>query len=127
MLTSVTFLDELPCYETQKPYKLYIKPEDLSLPATNCEYITRHDVQVNDARGREQDFNLKDQGFMFHKHSTRCNLKAEIFEQGNEAAIVEYLEETIRLVKDTLKVERVVCFDWRVRYQVHGNSCLTKT
>lgn len=114
MLATLKYLADIPLYEEEKPYTLYGFPDDVQ-PKSNCEFVIRDNIPVQDARGHESDFKLDGCGFEFHHKPSYCDLRPQIFENASERELVwQYLKETIRLVQETLHASKVLCFDWRV-------------
>lgn len=117
MYTSLTFLEDLPLYEEEKPFRLVGFPNMPSEWQTNCKYVDRENVMVSDVRGCEENFHLDDFGFKFIKHRSKCSLDLREFDVSgkNEQNLAAFLEESLQLAKQELETDRVACFDWRVR------------
>ncbi|KAF4633454.1 hypothetical protein G7Y89_g4665 [Cudoniella acicularis] len=116
MHTKLTFLEDLPLYDEEKPFRFVGFPNLPSEWQSNCTYVDKK-VVVSDARGREKEFVLDDYGFKFIKHKSSCDLNMSEFDitGKNEQNLAAYLEESLRLAQKELGVERVICFDWRIR------------
>ena len=114
MKDSLQFLCNLPIYQEEQPFELYGFPKQQSDTRTNCKFESK-DVGVTDAR-LVDDIAIASSGFAFVKHKSACPLEAKHFEEvgGDNTILMQYLEETIDLVKDMFKPVDVICFDWRV-------------
>jgi hypothetical protein len=114
VVASFQFLSELPLYETEKPYELFMYTIPEGLPKSNCEY-TQHDcIAVNDARGIEDDIRLQDCGFCFLRADHVPVPTMDCFESGTQVEISQYLNDTVSLLQQHLSADRILCFDWRV-------------
>lgn len=114
MKDNLQFLCDLSVYQDEQPFELYGFPEQQSDTRTNCKFESR-DVEVTDARLLD-DITIASYGFAFVKHKSACPLEADHFETvgGDKTVLMQYLEETIGLVKDMFTPVDVICFDWRV-------------
>lgn len=117
MQISLEFLSELPLFETEKPYELFLHEIPEELPKTNCEYTTHNDIPIVDARSVDKVFSLDDCGFSFLPAAGYPAPSIEEFESVNATdIIVSYLEDTISFVSRHIKADRILCFDWRVGF-----------
>jgi hypothetical protein len=116
MLTTLTFIEDNPLYNEEKPFRLVGFPNMPSDWQTNCKFVDQPNIVVLDARSHEKDFVLDDCGFKFIQHQSQCCLDIEEFglSKKNSQNLVKYLEESILLAKQQLGISRVTCFDWRV-------------
>lgn len=73
-------------------------------------------MEVSDARETDQKIRMEDHGFRLIQHVSNCPLEAQHFETvgGDRKVLMQYLEETIELVRGELDATQVVCFGWRV-------------
>lgn len=112
MLATLTHISNLPLYDTEKPYKLYTPAGTHS----NCEY-TDANVVIEDARGREGEFDIDECGFAFTKHtSNKLPSSAKLQEADTkDIAVTEFLQETMDFAKQYFGASKVLCIDWRVR------------
>ncbi|KAK7422004.1 hypothetical protein QQZ08_009725 [Neonectria magnoliae] len=111
-LASMNFIADLPLYHSEKPYNCQSK----DLPGgeiTNLIFETNSGIVVQDVRGRQNEFTLKEHGFMFLDHESQ--VKAEV---GSMDFIYQYLEETIALLKGQFQADKVICYDLRIRRNV---------
>lgn len=121
MTATLKYLADLPSYREEKPYTLYGFPEGVA-PKSNCEFETRDDVAVHNARGCEEKFTLDRSGFEFHTAPSNCRLAAQVFESSLERESVwRYLKETIEYSQHQLEASKVLCFDWRV-YKIENTQ-----
>ena len=113
---ALTFLKRLPMYETTQPYELIDFPDVPESDRSNCVFETRHDVRIDDARGRENLFKLSDQGFTFINHVSKClpAISVDGIDMLDDTPPTRYIEEAANIVREMLNAEGVVCFDWRV-------------
>lgn len=110
--TKLSYLRPSPRHETEKPY--YLFPGILkTLPVSNYRQILGPEQLIEDARGRESEFSLQDQGFIYRSWSPidvdwddQKNILASYVPQTKESLIME-LD-----LGDSLK--RCEMFDWRV-------------
>lgn len=109
--TELVFLAKDPKHDTEKPYKLQYDPGD-TLPRKNCTDEVRNDIQIQDIRGREQDFTLENQGFCVAKLETQ--LSPEDFDDDAKIKQVYYAELKMML-KSLLGARRVEILEHGVR------------
>lgn len=119
MLTAIRCVKDLELFKTEVPYELFGVPEGTSNRITNCEYTTVEGVKVQDVRTAPGDYTLETTGFKYIRSKSNCSLKAEHFEAAgssmdNNPVVLEYLTETIDLIKREFQTQRVICCDWRV-------------
>lgn len=118
MKTTLTFLEDLPRYEDEKPFRFVGFPNLPQEWQSNCEYIDEKDISLTDVRGNENSFSLEEAGFAFRQHQSACDLDIEKFDtEGKDFAnLTAYLEESTELVRAELGEQSVLCFDWRGCY-----------
>lgn len=111
------YLGQSPDVETQRPY-LISKGLLKSIPECNWRYVAGPEQVIQDARGREHDFSLLEQGFAFRKWSPST------IDWNDEKQIKQtFLKEAEQFVLtemnlgDSLKHCEV--FDWRVSVVPH--------
>lgn len=118
MLTRLKYLSDLPLLEVEQPYELFGYPTTDSTKITNCEYSVVDNVPFQDVRKVVVQHVLDMTGFTFLKHASGYFVSPDDFESaGNDPdneQVVNYLEETLDLVKRELCAMKVICFDWRV-------------
>jgi hypothetical protein len=122
LITPLRFALDLPVFENEVPYELFGYPLPTSDRITNIDFETIEGINITDVRELEIEPSLETTGFKYIKHKSRCTLEPKYFESagtsiGGNPVVLDYLDETIDLVKSELNTEKVICFDWRVRLQ----------
>lgn len=117
MLATLKFLSDLPLYDLEKPYELCGFPEVPQSNRTNFQFTNHNNIKLEDVRGQEKTCSIGRHGFAFVSHASSLDLKSQYFEHQtrDEAIVNKYLQECIELVKREMRVNRVVCIDWRLR------------
>ena len=109
---TLSFLRALPLYHHEKPYNVFLSPEDDVPPEsnlTNVEDDLRADVVLQDIRESDQDFSLQKHGFQVLCHKS-------MYSGLDDPAIIEgYKKETEDLLKRELNAEHVICWGYKVR------------
>lgn len=103
-------------YKTEKPYEIFIDlpPELKDTQRSNLIFKPQGTQKVEDARGRETEFNLDTHGFAWRKHET----KVKDF-KSREEVVNNYFPEMVALIRSEVEdVDRVYIFDWRVSNEV---------
>lgn len=121
MRTTLKYLANDPLHEWEKPYEMFGLTEVPENQRSNCQYMTIDGIQLLDVRDSNETFSLKDQGFKYVHHRSKCPLSADDFEKPGDALnpnVDAYLKETIAFVRNELGASQVICFDWRV-----GSDC----
>jgi hypothetical protein len=95
-------------YLTEKPYlALMDVPEGVR--RSNMLFEDGPVEEINDIRGREDQFDLDTHGFMIRK----CPLQTKVFDRESIESL--YLKEVESLIyQEIADVEKVVCFNWQV-------------
>ncbi|KAI0036518.1 hypothetical protein K488DRAFT_67538 [Vararia minispora EC-137] len=104
--TSLTYFSKTA--DGGQPYNYTYEPP-AGQPDTNIQWDT-YFVTVHDARGRESEFNVDDNGFMFLKSPA----KEKLFED-DEAITTGYYKEVEELLRKEVGAKRVVIFDHTIR------------
>jgi hypothetical protein len=121
MQVSLTFLADLPLYETEKPFYALLRPaedfdpNDLDSnyepphPTNNLEYETKHNIPISNLRGIESKFYLEKHGFEVLPHTSRFanDLKTP-------SSIDRYKKEVQEMLKQRFDADYVFCFEARV-------------
>ncbi|KAK4176445.1 hydroxylase/desaturase CTB9 [Triangularia setosa] len=120
MLTSLRFLIDLELFKKEVPFEIFGYPYPTSERITNCEYEIINEIEIQDVRVSPAECSLDTTGFTYIHHKSACELRKEHFEKVGSSlednpTVVAYLNESMRLVKDRLGAEKVICFDWRFR------------
>ncbi|CAK7234330.1 hypothetical protein SCUCBS95973_008899 [Sporothrix curviconia] len=138
VIANLSFLCNLPLYETEKPYFLKIignaETHTPTLLKTNLEFapqkgITIHDLQrrvpVDDAKGHGKTadvadaalaldrFRLETHGFEFVQHTFANDPLA------GDAAREAYCGDMVQLLKQRCQAAYALCFDYRLRRSDH--------
>jgi hypothetical protein len=124
MEVTMSFLSELPIYKTEKPFDIY-REVPAGVPTSNCEFEEHNNIKAQNAREVQSSLGLDITGFKLLKAPSKVDISSIDFQDRASSSIMEYLRETISLVKDELGADRVLCFDWRVRFQFFNS--LTST
>jgi hypothetical protein len=120
VLTELVFLRKESKHDTEKPYKLQYDPGE-GLPRSNCINEAAKDITIQDIRGREHQFSLEKEGFVY-RHM-QSSLKPEEFYDENRVKKVYYKELQDLLMK-TLGAKRVEILEHGVSTRtriVHGH------
>lgn len=118
MLTSLTFLQDLPLYKEEKPYYFVERlPQVPESKASNCQYETRENVPLIDVRGMKDTFTLEEHGWEYLSHKSKVSLDPDeyIGVRHCQATVDKYLRECLDIVQARYPGSKVICFDWRVR------------
>ncbi len=114
MFISLNHLKDLPLYQHEKPYEVWL-PLANDSAKTNVVFSYCHDIPVTDARPNKQTFDIEEYGFAFLQHPAGLDLAAEDVktDQGRKS-VIRYLEDMSTFMQDYFKADRVLCYDWRV-------------
>ncbi len=114
--TALTFLEDLPQYQEEKPYRFVGFPNLPKQWQSNCQYIDHENICLSDVRRREEKLSLDGAGFRYLHHKSNCDLDIVKFSKVSKdtANLDAYLEESMALVQSEMGEQRVMCFDWRV-------------
>ncbi|KAF2968413.1 hypothetical protein GQX73_g5174 [Xylaria multiplex] len=120
-LGDMTFLRRDPLYKREKPY-LVLLPNtadvDPSIPRHNLQF-EKHQVELTDIRGRENEYRIDECGFQYICHRTAVRVLLGLQGDGPTLPDVhEYKVETERTLKSFFNAVRVVCYDFRIRENV---------
>jgi hypothetical protein len=112
---SLTYLDDLPQYELEKPYEVWV-PVVGDVPKSNCHFTEHHDIPVHNIRDYDNSaFTLDTSGFQYLSHESHHLPDSKVLTgPEGEQSVIPYLEETAQLVKDILQAKKVFTYDWRV-------------
>jgi len=110
---TLQYLQDLPLYETEKPYWCLLPPHEGFDPnaqrVDNLEFESRPDILIRDIRESEGVLNLNTCGFeVLQHHSELSNL--ETVED-----VDAYKAETEALLRDKLGAVFVKCYEVRMR------------
>ncbi|KAI1369716.1 hypothetical protein F5Y08DRAFT_291191 [Xylaria arbuscula] len=102
------YLQDLPLYDTEKPYIFESNISYDNKPVTNVRQAL-YPVSLENIRGREQDFNWDRHGFAFLRHTSSID-----FTQDTQDTI-SYIQENSQTLKEKFRADRVICYDVRRR------------
>ena len=124
MQIELSYLADNPIYKEEKPYTLFLPSLEKDTKTTNCEYVVHDGIPVEDARGREAEFNLDSCGFAFLEHKSQQHCSCKDFEsiENGESVVMPYLRECVQVLKSYLNPTRVLCFDWRVSVFIYQGT-----
>lgn len=108
--TTINFIRNDDFYNEEKPYLLTYEPPG-DFPKTNVKLDNRH-MKLEDIRGRENEFNVEDNGFAIMKIQTK--LSYEDFDNEDLVKRV-YLKEVAETLKTFLGASRIQIFEHIVR------------
>jgi hypothetical protein len=108
----LSFLADLPKYETEKPYSILAsinapKPDDFPEGGSNVDF-DKLTVPIHDLRGSEDDFTIVKNGFQVVPHVSKAEW-ARSWE-----GIASYKRETEAILTRMYNAEFVLCWDYRV-------------
>lgn len=126
---SFRYIQDLELYKYEKPYMIAEAdhvPED---KRSNIKLEWRHDVPVEDIRGRASNFTIENNSFEFVKLNSG-------FPSGDAESLIAYVESVAELLRQRLEADRVICYDttvnltsWRkslkLKYCSTGNIRIT--
>ena len=113
MKVSISFLENLALYNTEKPYEIWMPDIIDGERRSNCVFTTKSDIVVQNLRNCSLDTGLETTGFKFLYKSFKSKLEAGHIDSASRA-LEHYLLEVIELVKQDCWATKVLCFDWRV-------------
>ena len=107
---SFDYLSRNKIYDIEKPYYFSgpLEKEQEKI-RSNLTYTTHGNVQLRDLRGFEEQLVLDVHGFQLLKHTPRVSLVSPTEEQINN-----YLTESSAFLKEFLKAEAVISYNYRV-------------
>lgn len=97
-------------YHVEKPYQVFMPLPD-GIPeekASNLEFDLGNEEIVKDIRGANNPFTLDEHGF------TTCSMDMSPHWFSEKEIIDRYIPAICEMVKELLKADRVISFDWRV-------------
>jgi hypothetical protein len=110
--TSMYLLERDVLWKTVKPYDLKFNPP-AGFPKTNAVLRRYDNIQVEDIRGRENEFSIQKNGFELIR--LEAPLTLQDFEGGDHNKLTEhYFKPLANALKALLKAQRVQIFDFQV-------------
>lgn len=120
MLATLSFIAESPIYRDVKPFEIIglSKEEVPDEQKTNIVYETQSAVSVTDIRSIEESPALDSNGFTWIRHTSKHLADPKPFNSANDdhGTVEAFLEETVAMMKETLRASSVYVYDWRVCY-----------
>jgi hypothetical protein len=114
--TSIEYLQNLPLYQTVKPYYCLLAPHEGFDPDAqrldNLEFEVFHDIHVTDIRDSINEFSLEKCGFQVLSHNSNG------LEFTTPEDVQAYKQETEAMLRDKLGAEFVKCYEVRTRKNV---------
>lgn len=105
----IQYIADTPKWKSEKPYIIHdteLDPRD-GVPASNIE-LEPHSTQIHDVRGNEHDFSLERNGFQYVSFLTS-------YAPGSQGSSKNaYCSVVSDLLRQQVKVDRVICYDLRV-------------
>lgn len=112
MLSELSFLADIPLYEAEKPYQLFI-----SIPGveeSNVQTEKHSYIEITDVRGHEDAFNLDNPGFQFIRSPSAAAQRLSEFSPKQDELVNAYLADVMAILRRELQTQHIICFDWRV-------------
>jgi hypothetical protein len=123
-VSRIYYLARLPRYQTEKPFYVNFPVHDVpGVPQHNVLHERCEGIQIQDIRGREDEFRIDTQGFQLLQHDT--SMTSDDFENDRDVR-AKYYPEIIKLLTQTLGASKVVPFEHTHRLakpQVQGCGC----
>jgi hypothetical protein len=109
-------LQDLPLYETEKPYWCLQPPYEGFNPdeerLDNLEFETRENIEITDIRPFKSSIKLEQHGFEVLSHASGIHEFISVMD------VQEYKSETERMLRDVLDASFVKCYDFILRKNV---------
>ena len=112
------YLKDLPQYDTEKLYELWL-PTEPGVLKTNREFAIYDDVPVKDVRNSNVEFDFHTTGFKFMDRPSKhlvsgTDLDVSTPDSECPPTLVPYLTESVEFMTEIFAAEKVFCYDWRV-------------
>jgi hypothetical protein len=116
MRFTLKFLQDLPLYKTERPYKRHGFAKLPAEEQTNCIWNEVQGIFAQDLRNFQNATSFEEEGFEFIKAPTKCTLRAEAFEteSSQDTTVEDYVVETTNFVKEKLDPLLATAIEWRV-------------
>jgi hypothetical protein len=108
--TASFFVDTNSQFQDEKPYELQYQPRG-DFPLTNLNWAKYENINVADIRGHESQFTISKNGFQLCRF--KSSLTADHFRETEKIEQI-YLKEVAHFLKEELKADRVLVFDYNV-------------
>lgn len=117
---SLRFVADLPEYQSQKPYEIWLEEVPAGIEKTNVQWTEHHNIPVRNMRLAPTS--LDTTGFTYIQHRSEHLPEFISYQKGEEEFSVfsekkdigPYLEETSQMVKRLLAADVTFVQDWRV-------------
>lgn len=105
-------------YFMEKPYQVFVPlPEGVPEErASNIDFALGNEEIVRDIRGVDAKFTLDKHGF------TTCTMEMSPHLFSETEIQHRYIPETCEFVKNVVKADRVIPFDWRVTFSILSSA-----
>ena len=114
---TIEYLEDLPLYETEKPYWCLLPPHEDFDPnkhrVDNLEFELRPNITISDIRDAKEDLTLETSGFQVLSHHSECSALPQTVED-----VSAYKTETEIMLKENLNAAFVKCYELRARKNV---------
>ncbi len=107
MEVALTFLDGPPNVDGKR--RVYLVPSSSLEEAPTYRKVS--DIPIRDLRGQEDNLHIETHGFQFVKRPSRFHLTPD-----QNDNVDQYLVEMTAIVKETLKADAVICYDYKVSF-----------
>jgi hypothetical protein len=109
-------LSDDPLWKKEKPYRLMIiEPGGEMRFVSNCKY-SHHTVPLSDLKTFDMECSLDTIGFGLIKSVPRyLPTWVDLAEGDENAAVLAYLEDSVRVTRGHCNTDIVIAIDWRVR------------
>jgi hypothetical protein len=116
VVTSIEYLQNLPLYQTEKPYYCLLAPHEGFDPNAqrldNLEFEVFPNIRVTDIRDSIDEFSLEKCGFEVFSHHS------DGLEFNTAEDVHAYKQETEAMLRDKLGAEFVKCYEVRTRKNI---------
>ncbi|KAK5062768.1 hypothetical protein LTR84_004843 [Exophiala bonariae] len=114
VVTSITFLKDLPLYRSEKPYNVLLAQQDdkneNSHPISNLQFEDVGGIEVHNLREAADDFSLDKSGFQL------LSFKSNHLPVDSHDLVEAYRAETETYLCDRFDALKVICWEIRTRY-----------
>ncbi|OCL08016.1 hypothetical protein AOQ84DRAFT_377157 [Glonium stellatum] len=105
MKATLSFIPDLPIFQHEKPYELWLPAEEIpeSLPWTNCQFFEHLATEIKVARSSNTDFGYETTRFKHLSSPLSQCFTGDSNWRYNNSMAQKYIKETVKLI------ERVLC------------------
>lgn len=121
MKATLSFVSNLPIFQHEKPYELWIPPDAIpeGMPWTNCKFAEHPDIEIKDVRSSNIDFGYETTGFKYLSSPLNQSFVGDFNWRLDDDLVQEYIKDTVELVQREFSAHKVLCFDWRVSQVIY--------